>query len=268
MAVKNEQKLPRKEQKKSEDTSKQKVEARREQRNSIPPLEQRQKYEPKQAALNEALANAGANMAANAMTDAMSTPTLATLMQQYAQRAERQGNIAPGSIDPNRDTVYRVGGADPYGEGNYYSQSQLNNAMSGNDANAIYYATHRQDYPWGYGNYNGYVDRFTGENPQEFNDWLRSEGYGPATGVQSPAGYMGDVAYVTGAGAELSPRWDDSLQAGVGSPEGIPREYLSTFGKHMDDRIDRNSDWYRDYKDRRMDFMNGGRRNDIQRSFW
>ena len=52
--------------------------------------------------------------------------------------------IPAGSIDPLRDTVYKVGGSNPYGPGNYYSQSQLNNNMSGNDANAIYYATHDQ----------------------------------------------------------------------------------------------------------------------------
>lgn len=274
MAVKNEQKLPRKEQNKSEDTSKQKVEARREQRNSISPLEQLSAT-PKQDALNEALANAGANMAANAMTDAMSTPTLATLVQQYADRAERQGNIAPGSIDPSRDTVYRVGADDPYG---YFSQSQLNNNMSGPDANAIYQATHDQRGYWTYGdrnprhnvsdmldvNGNRAIPEY--DTPQQYNDWLREEGYLPNTGRQLSMPVYGDGAYVSGADAWSNANYDDVLPAGVGSVQGIPREYLSSYDKYLSD-LDRSGDWYdrraetiREWMDRdRLNRWNSGR---------
>ena len=49
--------------------------------------------------------------------------------------------IAQGGINPQRDTVYRVGSDSPEG---YFTQSQLNNAMSGTDANAIFQATHDQ----------------------------------------------------------------------------------------------------------------------------
>ena len=171
--------------------------------------------------------------------------------------ADRQ-TIAEGSIDPNRDTVYRVGADDPYG---YYSQAQLNNNMSGNDANAIYQATHEQRNPWGYGNYYGFTG-FNGQTPQEHNDRLREEGYKPRTGAQAGGSYGGNDAYVAGAGAQWSPLYDELMQAGVGSPVGIPREYLSSYGKHLNDldwlaehNADRQ-DWFRDY-------MNNGRRNEI-----
>ena len=59
----------------------------------------------------------------------------------FAPRGNGVPTIERGSIDPDIDTVYRVGTDTPQG---YYSQSQLNNNMSGPDANAIYQATHDQ----------------------------------------------------------------------------------------------------------------------------
>lgn len=59
----------------------------------------------------------------------------------FVPRGNRIPVIERGSIEPNRDTVYRVGEYAPRG---FYSQSQLNNNMSGTDANAIYQATHDQ----------------------------------------------------------------------------------------------------------------------------
>jgi hypothetical protein len=240
MAVKKEQKLPRREQNKSEDTSKQKAEARREQRNSIPPLEQKSTT-PKQDALNEALGDTARNLATNATMDAVGgdNPALGTLMQQYADRADRQysgwdgynlpknfinsddgfpdyknlrserGNIAPGSIDPDVDTVYRVGADDPYG---YYSQSQLNNAMSGPDANAIYAATHNQQ------DIADYNDPYW----QEYLGDLMRLGLKPNTAQQRPnIPINADGAYVTGADA-FAGRNGHVLRPGQGSSLGIP----------------------------------------------
>jgi hypothetical protein len=215
MAVKKEQKLPRREQNKSEDTSKQKAEARREQRNSIPPLEQKSTT-PKQDALNEALGDTARNLATNATMDAVGgdNPALGTLMQQYADRAERQygaprETIAPGSIDPDIDTVYRVGADDPSG---YYSQSQLNNAMSGPDANAIYAATHNQQ------DIADYNDPYW----QEYLGDLMRLGLKPNTAQQRPnIPINADGAYVTGADA-FAGRNGHVLRPGQGSSLGIP----------------------------------------------
>lgn len=118
--------------------------------------------------------------------------------------------IAPHSINIDRDTVYRVGGADPYGAGNYYSQDQLNNNMSGPDANAIQYATNNQRY---------------GVNP-DFANYLRDEGLKVNFGAQSANPIVGQDAYVAGAGAYLHPWYDEALPMGVGSAQGIPRELL------------------------------------------
>jgi hypothetical protein len=159
--------------------------------------------------------------------------------------ADRQ-TIAEGSIDPNIDTVYRVGADDPYG---YYSQAQLNNNMSGNDANAIYQATHSPN-----------THRAYGSDP-EYNDLRREEGYRPFTAAQSAIDHS---AYVAGAGAPLASIWDDALPAGVGSSTGIPREYLESYRKHLTEDIDRDSDWYNNRKDWFRDWMDNGRRYDLQ----
>lgn len=132
--------------------------------------------------------------------------------------------ISSGGVNPNRDTVYRVGSADPTG---FFTQSQLNNAMSGNDANAIYQATHRQNANWTYNDRNPNHVNPWGENPQDYNDRLRQEGYLPNTGRQLSMPVYGDGAYVAGADAWSNPIYDELLPAGAGSPQGIPNELLS-----------------------------------------
>lgn len=154
--------------------------------------------------------------------------------------------VEPGSIDPNRDTVYRVGGSDPYEAGNYYSQSQLNNTMSGNDANAIYYATHDQRGRRTYNDpdvalkaealdimgspINGILpfapDNMTGG--EALQEAYRARGLKPYTGQQM---YPFSDAYVAGAdapGYPLSPVGrSDVLPQGLGSYEGIPDELMA-----------------------------------------
>ena len=118
--------------------------------------------------------------------------------------------ITPGTIDFIRDTLYRIGAMNPEG---FYSQDQLNNNMSGNDANAIYYATHDQRYPG---------------NPrwQDRNERLVAEGYKPYTGQQEASPVWGQDAYVTGADAASEPFYDEAIPQGFGSPGGIPAEIL------------------------------------------
>ena len=117
--------------------------------------------------------------------------------------------VQPGTIDYMTDILYRIGGMNPEG---FYSQDQLNNNMSGNDANAIYYATHDQ-----------------GFNPEQWesrNRWANAAGYKPYTGTQEASPVWGDGAYVTGAGAAFEPVYDEALRQGFGSPGGIPAEIL------------------------------------------
>lgn len=118
--------------------------------------------------------------------------------------------ITPGTIDFMKDILYRIGGMNPEG---FYSQDQLNNNMSGNDANAIYYATHDQRFP---GN----------SRWQARNERFVPEGYKPYTGQQEASPVWGQDAYVTGAGAAFEPYYDEALQQGFGSPGGIPAELL------------------------------------------
>lgn len=118
--------------------------------------------------------------------------------------------ITPGTIDFIRDTLYRIGAMNPEG---FYSQDQLNNNMSGNDANAIYYATHDQRYP---GN----------EMWKARNERLVPEGYKPYTGQQEASPVWGQDAYVTGADAASEPFYDEAIPQGFGSPGGIPAEIL------------------------------------------
>lgn len=133
-------------------------------------------------------------------------------------------------MDYRKDTAYVVGGGarvpsavdgngNPVYEPQLYTQSQLNNNMSGTDANAIYAATHRQDY-----------------NPNEpgmmrYQLDLARAGLTPYTGQQVPddsaPGYLtgGGGAYVTGAGAFTMPNsydYEAVLPQGMGSFEGLP----------------------------------------------
>ena len=133
-------------------------------------------------------------------------------------------------MDYRKDTAYVVGGGAKMpnmidGNGNavyqpqVYSQSQLNNNMSGTDANAIYAATHDQSY-----------------NPndpgiQAYQAALAQAGLTPYTGQQVPDDYApgyttgGGGAYVTGAGAFTMPNtydYEAVLPRGMGSWEGMP----------------------------------------------
>lgn len=170
------------------------------------------------------------------------------------KKRDNDRTIAPGSIDPMIDTVYRVGGADPYGPGNYYSQSQLNNNMSGNDANAIYYATHDQkmdetwnDYPSDpdenarliakanemLANYQIYNQVFPNDYPggQALNEVYRRIGLKPNTARQEAGGVNDYNAYVTGADGLVAPDQAHVLTQGLGSFLGIPDELLQPGAK-------------------------------------
>lgn len=128
--------------------------------------------------------------------------------------------IANGGVDTSRDTLYRIGSADPTG---FFTQSQLNNAMSGTDANAIYQATHDQ--------------RRVGMIPQDLNDLLRSEGLAIKTDRQPVGSAYGNAAYVTGADAGVHPVYDEMMEAGAGSPAGIPRELLNNHDRAYADTL-------------------------------
>lgn len=119
--------------------------------------------------------------------------------------------VTPGTINFIKDTLYRIGAMNPEG---FYSQDQLNNNMSGNDANAIYYATHDQ--------------RYNPNDPREQarNERLVSQGYKPYYGQQEASPVWGQDAYVTGAGAAFEPYYDEAIPQGFGSPGGIPAEIL------------------------------------------
>lgn len=114
-----------------------------------------------------------------------------------------------------KDTIYRVGGYSPEG---FYNQNQLNNNMSGNDANAIWYATHEQN--------------FSNAGPEGDRNLDRmANGYKYWNGAQQPSAVWGDGAYVTGNGAVFEPWYDDSMRQGIGSPGGIPDELISEDAK-------------------------------------
>lgn len=127
-------------------------------------------------------------------------------------------------MDYSKDTAYVVGGGsripnttDAYGNPVYepqmYSQSQLNNNMSGNDANAIYYATHDQNVA------NAYADPFW----QNYLGELAAMGLKPNTGQQRFDSNPG--SYVTGADAFMMPSsigTEQVLPRGMGSWEGMP----------------------------------------------
>ena len=171
--------------------------------------------------------------------------------------------VAPGSVDFLRDTVYRVGSEDPSG---FFTQSQLNNNMSGNDANAIYAATHSQSPAGTYNDSNYDISHVLDENRyypkqvfdpynwdsfhNQFNDdavydpsnWAYTYGerflspgaarqaYLRDQGLKVDTGRQvpgGSNAYVTGADGYYYPDGGiDVLPGGVGSFEGIPKELL------------------------------------------
>ena len=171
-------------------------------------------------------------------------------MADNRKRDEQRRNdrtIAPGSIDPMIDTVYRVGGADPYGPGNYYSQSQLNNNMSGNDANAIYYATHDQTMRDTYNDQNealkdvalNVLQAWGGQLPYAPDDVTGGQALNQAYRLLSRKPYTGQQlnqeAYVTGADAHSYPENPYGaryiLPEGLGSYEGIPDELMEPNAK-------------------------------------
>jgi len=109
-------------------------------------------------------------------------------------------------MDYRKDTAYVVGG-DPR------TQSQLNNNMSGTDANAIYAATHDQ----------GFAPEYNQPYMQDYLATLASMGLTPYNGQQTPD--MNPGAYVTGAGAFMMPSsigTEQVLPRGYGSWEGMP----------------------------------------------
>lgn len=127
-------------------------------------------------------------------------------------------------MDYRKDTAYVVGGGRPQegmtdSNGNpvyapqIYSQSQLNNNMSGTDANAIYAATHDQSFAPEYNQ--PYMQRYLAD--------LARMGLQNYNGQQMPDVNPG--AYVTGAGAFGMPSsigTDQVLPRGYGSWEGMP----------------------------------------------
>lgn len=170
-------------------------------------------------------------------------------------------------MDYRKDTAYVVGGGASVpnavdGNGNpvynpqVYTQSQLNNNMSGTDANAIYAATHDQSY-----------------NPNTpgmmlYQLGLAQSGLTPYRGQQVPddsaPGYLtgGGGAYVTGAGAFTMPNsydYEAVLPQGMGSWEGLPMNAVP------------NSDAQAQYYASVLDALTRGRgaspavRNDIRR---
>lgn len=134
-------------------------------------------------------------------------------------------------VDYNKDTVYVVGNdasspvkgvsnmdGSQYYQPQYYTQSQLNNNMSGTDANAIYQATHDPNF----------AAQYSQPYMQQYEADLARMGLQPYTGQQRPD--MNPNTYVTGAGAFMVPNpyrsdvpesFEQVLPRGYGSTEGI-----------------------------------------------
>lgn len=149
----------------------------------------------------------------------MTREELRALRDRAAAEATARADALVGSVNPNRDTVYRVGAeSDPLG---YFTQDMLNNAMSGPEANAIYQATHRQNDARNY--------RYMPDLMNQF----REEGLKPGTTQQYAQPIGGYDAYVAGADALLTPGFDELLPAGQGSTEGIPQWMLDEAGKRQ-----------------------------------
>lgn len=126
--------------------------------------------------------------------------------------------MKPRDFDYEKETAYVVGGGQAYpgawtGEGNpvyqpqIYTQSQLNNNMSGTDANAIYQATHDPNY----------AAQYNQPYMQNFEADLARQGLTPYRGQNRPD--MTD-SFVTGQGAYMMPSGmgtDQVLPQGIGS---------------------------------------------------
>lgn len=129
------------------------------------------------------------------------------------------------SVNANRDTVYVMG--DPRSSDSF-TQSQLNNNMSGTDANAIYAATHN---PYDRGTYIDPNPVMGFDNGAQYNDWLRGQGLKPYTGAMTASPMIqGNLypyaAYVTGAGSQYGTIVDETLPMGIGTSEGMPTSWL------------------------------------------
>lgn len=127
---------------------------------------------------------------------------------EFAPRGNRIPTLERHSVDPNKDTVYRVGEYAPRG---FYSQSQLNNNMSGTDANAIYQATHdqRMRNTWSDPNpalvdqanvilnqmYGPTIEAKPASISDEFADYLFSGELAPVTEKPSAPGTLPDMLY-------------------------------------------------------------------------
>lgn len=110
------------------------------------------------------------------------------------------------NMDYRKDTAYVVGNQ-------VIPQSQLNNNMSGTDANAIYQATHDQSFAPEYNQ--PYMQNYLAD--------LAKMGLQNYNGQQTPD--INPGAYVTGAGAFMMPSsigTEQVLPRGMGSWEGLP----------------------------------------------
>lgn len=129
-------------------------------------------------------------------------------------------------MDYRNETAYVIGGGDrsPLSDANgnpilnpqVFLQSQLNNGMSGTDANAIYQATHDQ----------GYAADYNQPYMQEFLTDLVNMGLTPYRGQQRPDT---SGSFVTGAGAYMMPSsigTEQVLPQGTGSWEGLPANMM------------------------------------------
>lgn len=127
--------------------------------------------------------------------------------------------MKPRDFDYRNETAYVVGGGQPYptavnaadGSPVYqpqiFPQSQLNNNMSGTDANAIYQATHDPTYAADYNQ--PYM--------QDYLATLASMGLTPYRGQQNEAD---NPSFVTGQGAFMMPSafgTEQVLPQGIGS---------------------------------------------------
>ncbi len=131
-------------------------------------------------------------------------------------------------MDYRKDTAYVVGGGarvpnavdgngNPVYQNQVYTQSQLNNNMSGTDANAIYQATHDPNFAAQYNQ--PYMQNFLAD--------LDRMGLAYYNGQQRPDVNPG--TYVTGAGATGMPSsigTEQRLPRGYGSWEGLPNSAI------------------------------------------
>lgn len=134
-------------------------------------------------------------------------------------------------IDYDKDTVYVVGNdasapvggvrnmdGSQYYAPQYYTQSQLNNNMSGTDANAIYQATHDPNYAAQYNqpDMQNYLADLAAMNLTPYRGQY-DENYNPSTYVTGAAGFMVPNPYRSDAPESF----DQVLPANHGSPAGM-----------------------------------------------